>query len=122
MPQVEEVRDGAQEGNRDGDIKVEANAARAADVKEVEIERVNEEGHEAGDEEDPVPAEDGNATGVEYVAGFPWPLRDLAEERRGGQREVDLRSAEEERKETGGCAATGPHRPRRRSNLCRWRG
>lgn len=55
MKEVEEVGDGAEEGDDDGEAGVVGEAGVAADVGEVEVERVDEERGDADDEEDVVP-------------------------------------------------------------------
>lgn len=51
----EEIGDGAEEGDGDAQAEVGGEAGGAGDRGEVEVERVDEEGDEAGDEEDVVP-------------------------------------------------------------------
>lgn len=55
MKEVEEVGDGAEEGDDDGQAGVVGEASFAADVGEVEVERIDEERGDADDEEDVVP-------------------------------------------------------------------
>lgn len=52
---VEEVGNGAADGDEDGDVGLDLHAEGAPDVELVEVEGVDEEGHEAGEEEDAVP-------------------------------------------------------------------
>lgn len=81
MGQVEEIGDGSQEGNDDAEVEVQLVASGAADCGKVQKERVDEEGEDAGDEEDTVPLEDHLAAGVE----------DAAAPRGGGAAEADRR-------------------------------
>lgn len=55
MKEVEEVGDGAEECDDDGEAGVVGEANLAADVGEVEVERIDEERGDADDEEDVVP-------------------------------------------------------------------
>lgn len=55
VKEVEEVGDGAEEGDDDGEAGVVGEASVAADVGEVEVERIDEESGDADDEEDVVP-------------------------------------------------------------------
>lgn len=55
VEEEEAVRDGANEGDCDAQVAVRGQAGWATDGGEEEIERVYEEGDDAGDEEDVVP-------------------------------------------------------------------
>lgn len=114
MAQVKEVGDGAKEGHDDADIEVNADTGRAADEEEVEVERINEKGHEARDKEYAVPAEDSVASGVEDPAWPPRPVAEVVEDR--GRARGDPRATTEGEK-PGGARADGPHLPRRSSGL-----
>lgn len=63
--EIKQIRDGAKEGDDDADALVNPHAGGAADVHEVEVERIEEKSDEACDEEDAVPLEDDIAAGVE---------------------------------------------------------
>lgn len=65
MENVKEVSEGAEVGDCDGGFVIGGHASLAADVGEVEIERVYREGDEAGDEEDMVPKVDNVAAGIQ---------------------------------------------------------
>lgn len=69
MGEVEEVGDGAEEGDKDAEFEVDVEAGRAADGGEVKVEGVEEEGNNAGDEEDAVPSEDNLTAGVKDLVG-----------------------------------------------------
>lgn len=55
MEEEAEVREGAEEGDDDGQVDVGGEASGAPNVREEEVERVYEEGNEAGEEEEVVP-------------------------------------------------------------------
>lgn len=55
MEEVEEIGEGAEAGDDDGEFVVGGQASGAVDVGKVEVERVDEEGEDANDEEDVVP-------------------------------------------------------------------
>lgn len=55
VEEVEEVGDGPEEGDEDAEADVDLHAGGTADDGEVEVERVEEQGEEGGDEEDVVP-------------------------------------------------------------------
>lgn len=55
MEGEEEIGDGAEEGDDNAQVDVEGDAGGAGDGGEVEVEGVDEEGDEAGDEEEVVP-------------------------------------------------------------------
>lgn len=65
VKKVEQVGDGASDGESDLQFVLDFQAAALADVREEEVERVDEEGDEAGDEEDVVPVGDDVAARVE---------------------------------------------------------
>ena len=65
MEEVEEICDGAKERDGDAQAVVGGEAGGAADGGEVEVERVDEESNEGGDEEDLVPVADDVAVWVE---------------------------------------------------------
>lgn len=69
MGEVQEVGDGAEEGDEDAELEVHVEAGGAADGGDVEVEGVEEEGDEAGDEEYASPLEDELAAGIEDAAG-----------------------------------------------------
>lgn len=52
---VEEVGEGAEDGNEDAEFGISLEAGGAANVGEEEVERVDEEGEEARNKEHPVP-------------------------------------------------------------------
>lgn len=55
MEEVEEIGEGAEAGDDDSEFVVGGQASGAVDVGKVEVERVDEEGEDANDEEDVVP-------------------------------------------------------------------
>lgn len=55
VEEVEEIGEGAEAGDDDGEFVVGGQASGAVDVGKVEVERVDEEGEDANDEEDVVP-------------------------------------------------------------------
>lgn len=110
MTQIEEVSDGAEEGDNDAEIDVDADAGGAADVEEVEVEGIDEEADEAGDEKDAVPAKNSVAAGVEDAAGLPRAAAKVEED--GGRWRGDRRAAAEG-ENPGGGGSDGPHLPRR---------
>ena len=65
VEEVEEICDGAKERDGDAQAVVGGEAGGAADGGEVEVERVDEESNEGGDEEDLVPVADEVAVWVE---------------------------------------------------------
>lgn len=65
MQQVKDIGNSAEEGNDNAQIGVIDDAGRTADGGEEEVERVEEEGDERGDEEDVVPVSDDVAVGLE---------------------------------------------------------
>ncbi|KAL6960625.1 hypothetical protein U1Q18_038389 [Sarracenia purpurea var. burkii] len=71
VQQVEEIGERTEEGDGDAQTGVVAHASGAADVREVEVEGVDEESDEAGDEEDVVPQGDDLAVGIEDLVA-PW--------------------------------------------------
>lgn len=75
MEEVEDIGDGAEEGDRGCEADVDGEARGAADVRSVEIERIEEEGEDGGDEEDVVPVGDDVAVRVQDLVP-PW--KDLA--------------------------------------------
>jgi len=85
--EVEEVGEGADGGDEDADAHVHGDAGgEAVGVEEVEVERVDEEADEAGDEEEAVPPEHDVVARVEDAAGRPRaPRRGAARQRRGGR-------------------------------------
>lgn len=56
VEEVEEVGDGAEEGDEDAEAEVDVHAGGSGDDGEEEVERVDEHGEEAADEEDLVPS------------------------------------------------------------------
>lgn len=71
---VHDVGYGTKEGEGADDVPVHGDAAVAADVEDVEVEGIGEEGDEAGEEEDAVPSGDDSAAGVEDAPGLPRAL------------------------------------------------
>ena len=65
MQRAKEIDDAAEEGNDDAEADVDFYADAAADFGEEEVEGVEEEGGEAGHEEDVVPLVYEFASGVE---------------------------------------------------------
>lgn len=65
VEEVEEVGERAEAGDDDGELVVGGQASCVADPRQVEIERVDEEGQNAYDEEDVVPMRYDIAVGVE---------------------------------------------------------
>lgn len=85
MADVEEVEDGAEEGDDDAEAHVDFHAGGAADAGEEEVDGVEEEAHDADDEEDVVP--EGHAFGSRVLDLVP--PGDLLPEREGGREVAD---------------------------------
>lgn len=75
VQEVEEIGHRAEERDRRGESDVDGETRGAADVRSVEIERIEEEGEDGGDEEDVVPVGDDAAVRVQDLMP-PW--KDLA--------------------------------------------
>lgn len=65
VEEVEEVGEGAEEGDGPGGVVVSGHAGGATDVRQVEVEGIDKEGDEASDEEHVVPPVDDFPVGVE---------------------------------------------------------
>lgn len=73
MKEGEQIDDGAEESDDDCEFDVEAHTAGAADDGEVEVERIDEERDQTGDEEDSVPSD--HEIGVWFQDVIPpWHL------------------------------------------------
>lgn len=72
MGQVEQIGNSPEERDDNTEVQINTNAGRPADRLEIEVERVEEERHEACHEEDAVPLQDDVAPGVEDPARLPW--------------------------------------------------
>lgn len=79
VSEIKQVGDSTKEGDNNADALINLHASGTADEHQVEIERIQEKRHEAGDKKDSVPFEDGIASRIKNTAR-PVPL--FAEEMR----------------------------------------
>lgn len=84
---MEEVSGGSQEGDEDAQSKVDLHAGGAADDRDEEVERVEEQGEEGGNEEEVIPSGDELGARVEDLA----PPGDLAVKGEGLGEAVEAR-------------------------------
>lgn len=65
MEHIEEVREGAEDGDNDAETRVGLETTRAPNGGKEEVERIYEESEQAGDKEDSVPIGNDVAVGIQ---------------------------------------------------------